>query len=53
MLEKEVDDVVMALLCSPQNWGSDCVAAFRIYGCAALEEEVTESVVVVYGCPLI
>lgn len=52
MVEKEVDDVVVAALCGPQHGCCDSIAAFRVDGCAGLNKEVAERVVVIDGRPL-
>jgi hypothetical protein len=53
VVEEEIDDVVVATLCSPQNGCRDSIAALCVDGCAGLDEEVAESVVIVDGGPLL
>ena len=52
VVEEEVDDVVVAALSSPQDGCRDSIAALCVDGCAGLDEEVAEGVVVVDGRPL-
>ena len=41
MFEKEIDDIIVASFCGPQDGRCNCVAALCIYVCAALYEKVT------------
>jgi hypothetical protein len=52
MVEEEVDDVVVAALRGPEDGCRDGIATLCIDGCAGLDEEVAEGVVVVDSCPL-
>jgi hypothetical protein len=52
VVEKQVHDVVVAALSSPQDGCCDGIAALGIDGCAGLNKEVAERVVVVDGGPL-
>jgi hypothetical protein len=52
VVEEEVHDVVVASLCSPQHGCCNGIAAFCVDGCAGLDEEVAEGVVVVDCRPL-
>jgi hypothetical protein len=51
-LEEEINDVVMALLCSPQDRCSNRVSSFGIYIGAVLDEEMAKCVVVIDRGPL-
>lgn len=52
VFEKEVHDVVVAAFGGPEDGRSNSVAAFGVEGCAGLDEEVAECIMVVNGCPL-
>ena len=52
VVEEEVHDVVIAALSSPEDGRCNGISAFGVDGCAGLDEEVAEGVVVVDGCPL-
>lgn len=51
-LEKQVDDVVMALLCSPEDRSSDSISALGIDVGPFFDEEVAKGMVVIDGRPL-
>jgi hypothetical protein len=53
VVEQQVDDVVVAALSSPEDGCRDGIAALCVDGCAGLDEEVAERVVVVDGGPLL
>lgn len=40
ILEEKVHDVVITSFGGPKDWCCDSVAAFRVYICAILEEEM-------------
>jgi hypothetical protein len=52
MVEQQVDNVIVAALRGPEDGCRDGIAALSIDGCAGLDEEVAERVVVVDGRPL-
>lgn len=52
MVEQQVDNVIVAALCSPQDGCCYSIAAFRIDWGAGLDQEVAEGVMVVDGSPL-
>jgi hypothetical protein len=53
VVEEEIDNVVVATLCSPENRCRDGIAALCVDGRAGLDEEVAESVVIVDSSPLL
>ena len=52
VVEEEVHNVVIAALSSPEDGRCNGISAFCVDGCAGLDEEVAEGVVVINGCPL-
>ena len=53
VIEEKVDDIIIAPFGSPENGRCNSVAAFGVYGSTGLDEEMTESVVVVDCGPLL
>lgn len=52
VVEQQVDDIVVASFGGPEDRRGYGIAAFCVEGSASLDEEVTESVVVVDSGPL-
>jgi hypothetical protein len=52
MLKEEIDDVVVTSFRGPEYWCCDCISAFCVDVCAALDKEMAEGVVVVNCGPL-
>jgi hypothetical protein len=53
VVEEKIDNVVVAALCRPEDGCCNRIAAFCVDGCASLDQEVAESVVIVDGSPLL
>lgn len=53
VVEQQIDDVVVAALCSPEYGCCNSVPPFGVDGCAGLDQKVAECVVVVDGSPLL
>jgi len=51
-LEKQINDIVMAFLCSPEDRGSYSISAFGVDVSPFFDEEVAKSKVVIDGGPL-